>query len=198
MPAPGQSLLLVQDMACRLSLGPDPRAEAVKPGQRSGRRKEKPGRRPDRSGAASEEPLDSGLGSIDGSLTPVLSCQNPAAAACGCCCTPVLPRYQIGPGSDPYAAACRPLSAPTYTPPGAACQLQMFWSDPFCGHRRDLGPGAHLGPGPGAEERRVVRKKLLAIFSAALVDAAMERFPHVLDPQRLVAEILTLQAQGQR
>ncbi|KAM4538887.1 ribonuclease ZC3H12A [Odontesthes bonariensis] len=52
------------------------------------------------------------------------------------------------------------------------------------------------GTGPGAEKRAVVRKKLLAIFSTALVDTAMDMFPEQLDPQVLVAEILMLQSQN--
>lgn len=40
-----------------------------------------------------------------------------------------------------------------------------------------------------------MRKKLLAIFSAQLVDMAMGMFPQEMDPQVLVAEIVTLQSQ---
>lgn len=46
----------------------------------------------------------------------------------------------------------------------------------------------------GPKEREAVRKKLLAIFSAHLVDAAMARFPELMDPELLVAEILKLQS----
>lgn len=48
----------------------------------------------------------------------------------------------------------------------------------------------------GLKEREAVRKKLLAIFSAPLVDASMTRFPELMDPELLVAEILKLQSES--
>ncbi|KAG5264704.1 hypothetical protein AALO_G00257100 [Alosa alosa] len=48
---------------------------------------------------------------------------------------------------------------------------------------------------PGSGTREEVRKKLMAIFNGHLVDRAMDMFPQLLDPQRLAAEILTLQSQ---
>ncbi|KAK9526570.1 hypothetical protein VZT92_015260 [Zoarces viviparus] len=83
-------------------------------------------------------------------------------------------------------------------------QQRQHWSDPFGAHP----PGVRSLPGersqweppprtsPGGEEREVVRKKLLAIFSVHLVDAAMDTFPQLMDPQMLVAEILKLQSQN--
>ncbi|XP_068432069.1 ribonuclease ZC3H12A [Clinocottus analis] len=88
-------------------------------------------------------------------------------------------------------------------------QRRQPWSDPYGAHP----PGVHSLPGersqwepspppqrrrrtsPGDDEREVVRKKLLAIFSVQLVDAAMDSFPQLMDPQMLVAEILKLQSQ---
>lgn len=65
-------------------------------------------------------------------------------------------------------------------------------------------PGEHCHWGPpqaeqqttpgGLKEREAVRKKLLAIFSAHLVDAAMNMFPELMDAEVLVAEILMLQS----
>lgn len=60
--------------------------------------------------------------------------------------------------------------------------------------QRDPPQGAPSSP--SSEEREVVRKKLLAIFSAQLVDTAMDMFPQMMDPQLLVAEILMLQSQN--
>lgn len=83
------------------------------------------------------------------------------------------------------------------------CQPQ-HWSDPLQAHPprvRSL-PGERSqwepprGTNPSGEEREVVRKKLLAIFSVHLVDAAMDMFPQLMDPQLLVAEILKLQSQN--
>ncbi|XP_029976692.1 ribonuclease ZC3H12A [Salarias fasciatus] len=77
-----------------------------------------------------------------------------------------------------------------------------YWSDPF----PSRGAAAHAplaepapweaGSSPGGDQREVVRKKLLAIFSWQLVDAAMDMFPQLLDPQLLVAQILELQSQN--
>lgn len=83
---------------------------------------------------------------------------------------------------------------------------QPYWSGPFGAHppvvcslsrersQEDPPQGTQLSP--STEEREVVRKKLLAIFSAQLVDTAMDIFPHIMDPQMLVAEILMLQSQN--
>ncbi|XP_056254437.1 ribonuclease ZC3H12A [Seriola aureovittata] len=100
-----------------------------------------------------------------------------------------------------------PLSVPAYSQPTDfqhsrvhECQQQMFWSDPFGGRRPAVrsqpGERSQWEPSPSREEREVVRKKLLAIFSAHLVDTAMDMFPHMMDPQMLVAEILMLQGQN--
>lgn len=58
----------------------------------------------------------------------------------------------------------------------------------------DSGPWA--GSEQFAEERASVHVKLCGIFHPHLVDAVMSRFPQLLDPQRLAAEILTYKAQN--
>ncbi|XP_075995704.1 endoribonuclease ZC3H12A [Genypterus blacodes] len=85
---------------------------------------------------------------------------------------------------------------------------QLYWSDPFGGHPQAVHcmPGEHshpqweplqgAQPSPQGEKREVVRKKLLAIFNASLVDMAMDMFPQLMDPQMLAAEILMLQSQN--
>ncbi|XP_035536762.1 ribonuclease ZC3H12A [Morone saxatilis] len=128
--------------------------------------------------------------------------------------------YSLGPVSS-RSADVVPYGPPHYASYGAypvsmysqphngahsLTQQQQYWSDPFGAHpparnlpreRSHWEPpqGTQLSP-TGEEEREVVRKKLLAIFSAHLVDTAMERFPQVMDPQMLVAEILMLQSQN--
>ncbi|XP_062291384.1 endoribonuclease ZC3H12A [Scomber scombrus] len=88
-----------------------------------------------------------------------------------------------------------------------SCQQQPYWSDPAVlvhppavhslpGERSPWEPPQGTQSNPSREERQVVRKKLLAIFSAQLVDMAMDRFPQLLDPQVLAAEILMLQSQN--
>lgn len=82
---------------------------------------------------------------------------------------------------------------------------QGYWSDHYGAYppafhnamQSERGHG-HWSPcnhSPQRSEREQVRKKLLAIFNARLVDRAMDMFPYLLDPQRLAAEILTLQSQ---
>ncbi|XP_039976784.1 ribonuclease ZC3H12A [Xiphias gladius] len=85
-------------------------------------------------------------------------------------------------------------------------QQQRYWSDAFRGHPPAVGslPGERSQweppqgtlPSHSRKERELVRKKLLAIFSAHLVDTAMDMFPQMMDPQMLVAEILMLQNQN--
>ncbi|XP_059206203.1 ribonuclease ZC3H12A [Centropristis striata] len=83
-------------------------------------------------------------------------------------------------------------------------QQQQYWSDPCGAHPPALhslsGERSHWkppqAPSQSRKEREVVRKNLLAIFNANLVDTAMNMFPLVMDPQVLVAEILKLQGQN--
>lgn len=89
---------------------------------------------------------------------------------------------------------------------GVHSHQQPFWSGPFgahpqavCGLSREHsqgGPPQRTQLSPSTEEREVVRKKLLAIFSSQLVDTVMDMFPQMIDPQMLVAEILMLQSQN--
>lgn len=121
----------------------------------------------------------------------------------------------VGPyGLPRYPSCCTyPASSPAYSQPADIqhssthpCHQHRYWSDPF--PARPLVPhGLHgershweapQGTSPSRAERHAVRKKLLAIFSAQLVDTAMDMFPQLLDPQRLVAEILLLQSQNQK
>lgn len=80
-----------------------------------------------------------------------------------------------------------------------------YWSDHYGAYppasqnsmQVERGHGCWSPSKPNSQwsEREQVRKKLLAIFNARLVDMAMDMFPHILEPQRLAAEILTLQSQ---
>lgn len=72
---------------------------------------------------------------------------------------------------DPHSVRRAP--GPTY---GDSCQWTV--SDQF------------------AEERANVHVKLCGIFHPHLVDAVMSRFPQLLDPQKLAAEILTYKSQN--
>ncbi|PWA14848.1 hypothetical protein CCH79_00020316 [Gambusia affinis] len=198
--------------------------EPVRSGHRSGRksqsRKEKAGQQPDHGpvrNQGSQDQLDSGLGSID-SQNPG-SLPDPKYAApygtgpvpfCSCCSlSPIrmvpadLARYNPTryPSCGPVPLSSHANSQP---PDFQQTHQHRYWSDPFGripeahgpAGAWETGPGPEPGLEPGPEQREVVRKKLLAIFSAQLVDSAMDRFPQVLDPQVLVAEILALQSQN--
>ncbi|XP_074543521.1 endoribonuclease ZC3H12A [Halichoeres trimaculatus] len=248
-PVPGQSLLLVEDMAKKLtlvsesgSLKKDHKHESQKGSHRSGKRsasrKEKTTHKSDQSSlrlSGSHEQLDSGLGSIDSQPmeAPWSTCdkkygspQHPHGvrqqyrAPCSCCSHSPVPRgttqtFQhyssdmIPYGLPPYSSyGTYPVSIPAYSTPTdfqhsrVHGQQQQYWSDPFgahpvvgCNSHWEPPQGKQPSPGDVGDERQVVRKKLLAIFSAHLVDTAMDMFPQQLDPQRLVAEILVLQSQ---
>ncbi|KAM4725731.1 endoribonuclease ZC3H12A [Anableps anableps] len=248
-PVPDQSLSLVEDVAKKLTLGPESGSVKkpehpgpVKGSHRSGKkaqfRKEKAGQHSDRGSVrnhGSQEQLDSGLGSIDsqqvenmwslhdpkfGALYGTVPHQfgPPGSTACSCCSHgPFQPTRMVPANPAPYSAprysSCGPipLSRSAYSQPPdfqhqrvQTHQQPLYWSDPFGGHLPEAhGPPGERspwesspGPGSGPEQREVVRKKLLAIFSSQLVDTAMDLFPQVLDPQVLVAEILILQSQN--
>lgn len=164
----------------------------------------------------SQEQLDSGLGSMDSQLMETVdslcyqhyrpsygSVQQqfcpPSGPPCSCCCP--------GPSRPPSGHPSPPISWPPFSQPAdLQCSRrlrpqQRFWSDPFCicppETRRQLDERSLWDPPPRPcrTDREDVRKKLLAIFSAQLVDAAMDMSPGQLDPQRLVAQILMLQSQ---
>lgn len=107
-----------------------------------------------------------------------------------------------------YPASMRPYSQPTdfQRSRSHSHQQQKYWSVPFGapplavrGQPGELPcwePPLGTQPNPSrGKEREAVRKKLLAIFSAHLVDRAMDLFPQLMDPQMLVAEILMLQSE---
>ncbi|XP_040043883.2 ribonuclease ZC3H12A [Gasterosteus aculeatus] len=275
-PAPGQSLLQLEDMAKKLSLGHessslkrDFKHEQLKASHLSSKRapsrKEKNGQMPSR---GSQEPLDSGLGSIDGqpSEVPWSSCDHQYGVTYGSSqhthsarqeYSPLCSCFSLGPSSRGTAPAFRPpkqqyshglvtshnsgtvpypphcaiygddtvgMSAHSQPTDFQSCrvhgshqQQRQCWSDPFGAHpsanrslpeeRPQRAPPQRAPPQRDppqrdpprgttpSGERDVVRKKLLAIFSVHLVDAAMDMFPQLMDPQVLVAEILNLQSQ---
>ncbi|XP_027742510.1 endoribonuclease ZC3H12A [Empidonax traillii] len=117
-----------------------------------------------------------------------------------------------------YGVPVHPSSAGQFSLPGEFSAppppSRDFWSEPYP-LPQVRSPGAHdpralqrgLGPAYGdsgpwagseqfAEERASVHVKLCGIFHPHLVDAVMSRFPRLLDPQRLAAEILTYKAQN--
>ncbi|KAF6719946.1 Ribonuclease ZC3H12A [Oryzias melastigma] len=247
--APGLSSTLEEDITLKLSLGNEnssvKKSSQPKGSHRSGRkfssRKEKLGQQSERTSTphgASQDQLDSGLGSID-SQTAEAMWSDQFSHRSGPCGGAVPHQYfppKVLPSScclngpsvhspsfQPHSISSHALDAAPYSAPHGAphcpssCMYQLsraaysqpadfqhqrvhphqhpHWLDPISA-RSQREESRFPPPEPNKGERDVVRKKLLAIFSAQLVDAAMEAFPQLLDPQLLVAEILRLQSQG--
>ncbi|XP_030320374.1 endoribonuclease ZC3H12A [Calypte anna] len=117
------------------------------------------------------------------------------------------------PSFSGYGVPVHPGSAGQYslpseynTPPHPSPE---FWSEPYPMPPPQVRPPSSVQRPPVfgdsspwavseqfAEERASVHVKLCGIFHPHLVDAVMSRFPRLLDPQRLAAEILTYKSQN--
>uniref|UniRef100_A0A663FHF0 Zinc finger CCCH-type containing 12A n=1 Tax=Aquila chrysaetos chrysaetos TaxID=223781 RepID=A0A663FHF0_AQUCH len=154
----------------------------------------------------SQEHLDSGIGSLENQLLEKNG----------------LVSYKHGPphSFSGYGVPVHPANAGQYSLPNeynaAPPHSREYWSEPY-----QMPPpqvistsvrdprSVQRAPGPAygdscqwavsdqfAEERANVHVKLCGIFHPHLVDAVMSRFPRLLDPQRLAAEILTYKSQN--
>ncbi|NWT75210.1 ZC12A Ribonuclease, partial [Prunella himalayana] len=166
----------------------------------------------------SQEHLDSGIGSLENQLSDMWP--HRCTSHCDhshteqvpvCTCGRQRPVYPHSPSLEqngygvPVGAAGQyslPAEFGAALPPSRGC-----WSEPYPlpPVRSPAVPGpcpVQRAPGPWAaeeqfaEERASVHVKLCGIFHPHLVDAVMSRFPRLLDPQRLAAEILTYKAQN--
>ncbi|XP_060114164.1 endoribonuclease ZC3H12A [Heteronotia binoei] len=112
----------------------------------------------------------------------------------------------------PHARAAHSFSS-YGMPPDSGASLspgQKYWSEPYQhppAVPRDLPRAPQrtysdscqwVSADRFAEERANVHVKLCGIFHPHLVDAVMNRFPQLLDPQQLAAEILTYKSQNPR
>ncbi|KFO89681.1 Ribonuclease ZC3H12A, partial [Buceros rhinoceros silvestris] len=119
-----------------------------------------------------------------------------------------------------YGVPVHPASAGQYSLPNEysapSPHSREYWSEPYqmpppqvrsAGVRDPRVVQRAPGPAYGdscqwavsdqfAEERANVHVKLCGIFPLHLVDAVMSRFPQLLDPQKLAAEILTYKSQN--
>lgn len=132
--------------------------------------------------------------------------------------SPEMPRSGAPHSFSGFGVPVHTGAAGQYSLPGefgaALPRSQEFWSEPYP-LPQVRSPGVHsprpVHGAPGlsyrdsgpwaaseqfAEERASVHVKLCGIFHPHLVDAVMSRFPRLLDPQRLAAEILTYKAQN--
>ncbi|KAJ6663361.1 hypothetical protein lerEdw1_009440 [Lerista edwardsae] len=116
---------------------------------------------------------------------------------------PYDPNLSSGRPPHSFSGYSLPAEASASLGPG-----QKYWSEPYqpspagC---RDLPRAPQVAYGDScqwappdrfAEERANVHVKLCGIFHPHLVDAVMSRFPRLLDPQQLAAEILTYKNQN--
>ncbi|XP_010014007.1 PREDICTED: ribonuclease ZC3H12A-like, partial [Nestor notabilis] len=157
----------------------------------------------------SQEHLDSGIGSLENQLSDMWPYRSTSH------CDPGPPHSFSGYGVPVHPANAGQYSLPSEynTPPPHS---REYWSEPYqmpppqvrSSSVRDprsvqRAPGPAYGdscqwavPDQFAEERANVHIKLCGIFHPHLVDAVMSRFPRLLDPQRLAAEILTYKSQN--
>ncbi|XP_014447117.1 endoribonuclease ZC3H12A [Tupaia chinensis] len=164
---------------------------------------------------SSQDCLDSGIGSLESQMSELWGVRGGPGEPC----PPHGPYAGYGPyGPERPAAPAFPalgralggghFSVPAdYTPPPSAYPPREYWSEPYplppptpiLQEPRGPSPGVTRGPWGGAsslaKERASVYTKLCGVFPPHLVEAVMGRFPQLLDPQRLAAEILSYKSQ---
>ncbi|XP_016012877.2 endoribonuclease ZC3H12A [Rousettus aegyptiacus] len=162
----------------------------------------------------SQDCLDSGIGSLESQMSELWGVRGGAPGE------PGPPRGPYA-GYNPYGAelpatpafsafgrGAGHFSVPAdYAPPPATFPPREYWSEPYqlppptpvLQEPQVPGPGANRGPWGGAgnmaKERASVYTKLCGVFPPHLVEAVMGRFPQLLDPQQLAAEILSYKSQ---
>ncbi|XP_049630731.1 endoribonuclease ZC3H12A [Suncus etruscus] len=160
----------------------------------------------------SQDCLDSGIGSLESQMSELWVGHRGSSGESG-------PPRGSYPGYSPYGAEPpapsafpafrRPIgtghfSVPAdYAPPPAAYPPREYWSEPYQLPpptpvlQEPLPPvsGADRSSWAGADslakKRANVYTKLCGVFPQHLVEAVMERFPQLLDPQQLAAEIIS-------
>ncbi|XP_077364096.1 endoribonuclease ZC3H12A isoform X2 [Festucalex cinctus] len=182
-PVSRQSLSLVEDAARKLALLEKSSLKKEKVNHCTGQKAScKKGRSSlGSSDHGSHKQLDSGIGSIES--------QSMEAQQANC-------HAQYGATSGHF----RPWSAPSRCCQHDSASWRTFQDQHLHrGSRPDVVPADSPPPhATNGGERKVTRTKLLAIFSADLVDAAMDMFPLVVDPQMLAAKIIMMQSHNKR
>ncbi|XP_061681481.1 endoribonuclease ZC3H12A, partial [Syngnathoides biaculeatus] len=182
-PVPGQRHLFV-DEASKFSLGHE--RSSLKKDKVTHCLRQKSSSKKEKSSLGSSDPgshkhLDSGIGSIES--------QSADAHKSDC-------HFQYGATSSSYHPMLNshPRSAP--------CASRRTFQDQHFHHsfrsvrhvRTDTVPPDRSSYDTYGDERKVVRTKLLAVFRTNLVDAAMDMFPHLTDPEMLAVEIVKMQS----
>lgn len=164
----------------------------------------------------SQECLDSGIGSLESQLSELWGVRGGSPGELGPPQGPYTGYNPYGaelPASPAFSAFGRALGAghfsvpADYPPPPATFAPREYWSEPYqlppptpvLQEPQVLGSGADRGPWGGAgslaKKRASVYTKLCGVFPPHLVEAVMGRFPQLLDPQQLAAEILSYKSQ---
>uniref|UniRef100_A0A8D0Z311 Zinc finger CCCH-type containing 12A n=1 Tax=Sus scrofa TaxID=9823 RepID=A0A8D0Z311_PIG len=164
----------------------------------------------------SQDCLDSGIGSLESQMSELWGVRGGGPGEPGPSRGPYTGYSPYGaklPATPAFSAFGRPVGAghfsvpADYAPPPSAFPPRDYWSEPYqlpppapvLQEPRVPGPGADRGPWGGgsslAKERASVYTKLCGVFPPHLVEAVMERFPQLLDPQQLAAEILSYKSQ---
>lgn len=164
----------------------------------------------------SQECLDSGIGSLESQLSELWGVRGGSPGELGPPQGPYTGYNPYGaelPASPAFSAFGRALGAghfsvpADYPPPPATFVPREYWSEPYqlppptpvLQEPQVLGSGADRGPWGGAgslaKKRASVYTKLCGVFPPHLVEAVMGRFPQLLDPQQLAAEILSYKSQ---
>ena len=164
----------------------------------------------------SQDCLDSGIGSLESQMSELWGIRGGGPAEPGPPRSPYAGYRPYGaelPATPAFSAFSRTMGAghfsvpADYAPRPAAFPPREYWSEPYqlppptpvLQEPRVPGPGADRGPWGGAgslaKERASVYTKLCGVFPPHLVEAVMGRFPQLLDPQQLAAEILSYKSQ---
>lgn len=164
----------------------------------------------------SQDCLDSGIGSLESQMSELWGVRGGGPAEPGPPRGPYAGYNPYGaelPATPAFSAFGRAVGAghfsvpADYAPPPAAFPPREYWSEPYqlppptrvLREPQLPGPGSDRSPWGGAgslgKERASVYTKLCGVFPPHLVEAVMGRFPQLLDPQQLAAEILSYKSQ---
>ncbi|XP_038191169.1 endoribonuclease ZC3H12A [Arvicola amphibius] len=171
---------------------------------------------PDSLPYTSQECLDSGIGSLESQMSELWGVRGGSPGESGSTRGPYAGYHTYGselPAAPAFAPFRQPIGAghfsvPTeYVPQLPTFPAREYWSEPYplpsptqvLHEPQRPSQGASGGPwgrvSERAKERAGVYTKLCGVFPPHLVEAVMGRFPQLLDPQQLAAEILSYKSQ---
>ncbi|XP_063481258.1 endoribonuclease ZC3H12A isoform X3 [Symphalangus syndactylus] len=164
----------------------------------------------------SQDRLDSGIGSLESQMSELWGVRGGGPGEPGPPRAPYTGYSPYGselPATAAFSAFGRAMGAghfsvpADYPPPPPAFPPREYWSEPYplppptpvLQEPPVQSPGAGRSPwgraGRLAKEQASVYTKLCGVFPPHLVEAVMGRFPQLLDPQQLAAEILSYKSQ---